>query len=125
MDGPTFVPNRQRAEVPASKVAGYMLNLAHRAGAAKAEFLLARGFDAGQPDTLAAALRAHVGTHPVVASYSTAHGLKYIVEGPLECPDGSSPGWRSVWIVEPGSPAPRFVTGVPRMGRGPGPASRR
>jgi hypothetical protein len=37
----------------------------------------------------------------------------YTIEGVLETPDGRNPYVRTVWTVEIGSDAPRFVTAYP------------
>jgi hypothetical protein len=41
------------------------------------------------------------------------HGDKYIIEGVLETPRGTSPRIRTVWILETGETHPRFVTAYP------------
>jgi hypothetical protein len=41
------------------------------------------------------------------------HGIKYIIEEVLEAPRGASPRIRTVWILETGETAPRFVTAYP------------
>ena len=47
------------------------------------------------------------------ASVSDADGVTYIVEGPLETPSGRKPRIRTVWLVETGQLAPRFITAYP------------
>jgi len=41
---------------------------------------------------------------------------KYIIEGPLRCPDGRSPLVRTVWFAEQDDEIPRLVTAIPVPG---------
>jgi hypothetical protein len=43
----------------------------------------------------------------------TAFGVKYVVQGLLVSPNGTSTMVRAVWIVESGSETPRLVTAYP------------
>ena len=44
----------------------------------------------------------------------TAHGTRYVVDGPLAAPDGSRLNVRSAWYIDPdGGGVPRFVTAHP------------
>nr|WP_231934555.1 DUF6883 domain-containing protein [Botrimarina colliarenosi] len=47
------------------------------------------------------------------AEEMTLYGAKYVGRGELECPDGARPRIVTVWIVETGTLAPRFVTAYP------------
>ena len=42
-----------------------------------------------------------------------ADGVSYLVEGPLATPSGRQPRVRTVWLVETGELAPRFITAYP------------
>ena len=110
---PTFVPNRERAEVPLPKVARYLLNTAHPDGAPKAKFLMSFGFSSSAPERLVTALLAHVSENPATETTAVRFGTMYAVDGPLRCPDGRSPTLRSVWIIEPPADHPRLVTAYP------------
>jgi hypothetical protein len=46
----------------------------------------------------------------------SAHGSKYIVDGPLRTPNNKTVLVRTVWIREPGRDRPRLVTAYPREG---------
>ena len=49
----------------------------------------------------------------VVEVEETRHGRRYIVDGPLTAPDGTSLNIRTAWYINPGGDAPRFVTAHP------------
>jgi hypothetical protein len=54
------VPNAERAVIAADKLTGYLLNLSHRRGAAKARLLLSLGYRSDDPQAL--------GSRPAVAA---------------------------------------------------------
>ena len=58
------IPNFDRAVIDAPKLAGYLLNPAHRVGAPKLRFLESFGFSRDRPEEVAAALRAHSAANP-------------------------------------------------------------
>jgi hypothetical protein len=49
----------------------------------------------------------------VTKAVSDEDGTTYLVEGPLETPLGRKPRLRTVWLVETGELAPRFITAYP------------
>lgn len=108
------VPNADVAEVTKGKITEYLLNSLHPDGAGKAKFFCSLEFRADQWHVLATALKRMVQIWPVTESVGSTHGLKYIVDGPIETPSGKSPVVRTVWIVDSGSSIPRLVTAYPR-----------
>jgi hypothetical protein len=62
------------------------------------------------------ALLAHAVAHEVTRVSETSHGIKYIIDGKMQTPDGRSPQVRSVWIVDRGEEALRLVTAYPLEG---------
>ncbi len=108
-----YVPNRELAEVPSLKIPAYLLNPEHPDGAPKAAFFFALGFNRSDPDRLIRALLDHVRLSPASEINQVQHGTMYTVDSPMPCPDGRSPRVRSVWIIEPPSDRPRFVTAYP------------
>ena len=46
-------------------------------------------------------------------SEETRHGTRYVVDGPLNAPDGTVLRVRSAWYIDPNGDAPRFVTAHP------------
>jgi hypothetical protein len=107
------VPNAQSATVPERKVTQYLLNPAHPAGGSKASFFLRFGFRATDWRRLAEALLQHARDNEVVETEPTAHGIRYVVEGSMITPDGTSLNVRTAWYISPDSDAPRFVTAHP------------
>jgi len=107
------LPNAQLATVPERKVTHYLLNPAHPAGGSKASFFLRHGFTMADLQRLAEALLRQARENEVVATEQTPHGVRYVVDGPLTAPDGTSLNVRTAWYINPGSDAPRFVTAHP------------
>jgi len=107
------LPNASLARVEQEKVENYLLFHDHPDGAPKARFFERFGFERSDWDVLAKALLEHGQTNPVTKTVATGHGLKYIVDGPLETPNGRTPALRSVWIEEAGIEGPRLITAHP------------
>ena len=107
------VPNAEQAVVPQNKVENYLLDLSHPIGGDKARFFLHFGFRREEWTVLADALRLHVRGNPVARSIPDVDGVTYVVEGPLETLSGRKPGVRTVWLIETGELAPRFITAYP------------
>ena len=84
-----------------------------RSGGGKARFFTHFGFRREEWTVLADALREHARANPVADSISDADGVTYLVEGPLQTPSGRTPRIRSVWLMESGELAPRFITAYP------------
>lgn len=104
------LPNGGRATVHPDKILKYLLS---PNGGGKVGFFAAVGFSSSRWSQLTDALRAHARWNPVTAKRDTRHGTKYIIEGPMQAPDGRSPRVRSVWIVDTGETVPRFVSAYP------------
>lgn len=107
------LPKAEHAVVPQNKVENYLLNLGHPDGGSKARFFLGFGFRREAWVVLADALRRHATENPVASSVTDADGVTYLVEGLLETPSGRKPRIRSIWLVETGELAPRFITAYP------------
>ncbi len=107
------MPDLENAHVPREKIEGYLLSFTHPTGRSKAEFFSRFGFSADSWKLLADALMRHVAAHDVGKTEESAFGTKYIVDGPLEAPDGRRPVVRSIWFVERRENVPRFVTAHP------------
>ncbi len=113
------LPHAEYAFVEPRKVTAYLLNPQHPDGGPKAAFFLRFGFDASQPDTMIAALLAHARSNPVTRLQKSKIGTSYVIEGPLQSPDGRNPSVRTVWLIEAGETAPRLVTAIPLKGKRP------
>jgi hypothetical protein len=72
----------------------------------------------GNPQALIEALLVHARVNEVTRLQKKEFGTSYIVEGPLNAPDGRKPNVRTVWFVEVEGSAPRFVTAIPLKGGG-------
>lgn len=108
------IPNAERAVVAKDKLRGYLLNLSHRRGAAKARLLLDFGYRSDHPEVLEADLRAQHLSLDVTGTSTNAYGLVFEVEGPIRTPSGRSVRFCSVWQIDTGTDVPRFITMYPR-----------
>lgn len=106
------MPPSDGLEVERKKAAGYLLNLTHNDGAAKARFFLRCGFTVEDWESFARALREHGATRAVIDEEETKFGRKYRVECQLTTPDEFNPCILSVWI-QTGDRPPRLVTAHP------------
>lgn len=107
------IPNAPLAFVAADKIADYLLNELHPVGGAKARWFLSLGYHASHPERLEADLLNVAQLGEKFDTQVSRFGIKYIVVGPIVTPSGKSVNVRTVWIVEPDDPRPRFVTVVP------------
>jgi hypothetical protein len=103
------LPNAYLAYVDAAKLHAYLLDPGHEEGGPKARFLSSFGFDLSQPGQVEAALLAHAVAHEARA-LATPFGMKYHVDGVLISPSGRTPRVRTVWQIDRGAQAPRFIT---------------
>ena len=107
------LPGAESAIVLRSKVEDYLLNLEHPIGGGKAKFFIHFGFHRERWEELAAALRGHVQEHPVADALEEAGGITYVIEGRMKTPSGRQPRVRTIWLLETGELAPRFITAYP------------
>ena len=107
------LPNAQQARIEREKITNYLLSTNNLDGQSKAKFFSQFGFSIEQWQILADALRDHGASHNVVNTDKTDYGIKYIIDGPLETPDGRNPYVRTVWQIDKGSDYPRLVTAYP------------
>ena len=110
------LPHINEAHVPEAKLSGYLLAADHASGRGKALFLNKLGFRRDQPDVLRRALLQHAADNAVSSVQLTPFGAKYLIEGRISGPTGTSAPIRSVWFVETGERRPRFVTAYPLRG---------
>jgi len=89
------------------------LQLEHPIGRGKAKFFIHFGFHRERWEELAAALRAHAQENPVSDAVEDADGVTYLVEGRMKTPSGGQPRVRTIWLMEIGELAPRFITAYP------------
>lgn len=110
------LPNSEHAYIPLEKLTKYLLSETHQDGRAKAKLLKHLGYSHDNPEVLAADLLAIATTGEVKQIISSAHGIKYVIEGPLQSPTGLQRSIVTVWIVEFQETRPRFVTAYPSDG---------
>jgi hypothetical protein len=109
---PSMLPQAEVLIVEQAKISGYLLDLDHKEGGAKAKFFLKRGFTPNAWEAMAEALREHGRTQPVTETRETRFGRKFTVECQLTTPDGRNPCILTAWIQE-GARPPRLVTAHP------------
>jgi hypothetical protein len=110
------LPKVEQAVVPEAKVVGYLLNILHPKGRSKARFFLLFGFTREKWTVLADALREHAQTNPLSAvEEDPEFGIRYVVEGEIDAPDGRRPRVRVVWFIDAAdvTRTPRLVTAYP------------
>ena len=110
------LPHHTQAIFSRRKIVDYLLSATHPWGKHKAEWFAAFGFSSENWETLARALRRHAAGHDVAKTETTPFGVRYVVEGIMEMPNGMLPRVRTVWFVEEGDDTPQFVTAYPLKG---------
>lgn len=108
------LPNNAAAYVPEEKLINYLLNMDHPIGGSKARLLAGHGFTIANAHAFAAALQRLAAQNPVASRQQTSHGLKFIVDGDLPTPRGTTLRIRSVWIIDRDGTAPRWVAAYPQ-----------
>lgn len=106
------LPNADRALIDRRKLIDYLLSSAHPVGKSKARFFGSQGYSAQEPEALKAGLL-EIARGDVVATVSSPHGVKHVVDGILATPKGNRVPLRTVWVTETGRDYPRFVTAYP------------
>ncbi|MPY87551.1 MAG: hypothetical protein GEU99_06495 [Luteitalea sp.] len=108
------VPNADRAIIAVEKLTGYLLNMSHKRGAAKARLLLGVGYRPDASHLLESDLRAQHLSLDVTRTSENAYGVVYEIEGPIRTPSGKTVRFCSIWQIDTGSDVPRFITMYPR-----------
>lgn len=107
------LPNVDKAQITEAKIVMYLLSTTHRAGKSKAAFFMQFGFTAPRWQELANALKQHAIHNEITIEEKTAFGSRYVIDGPLEAPDGTWLNVRSAWFIDNEGEVPRFVTAHP------------
>ena len=107
------LPNARAARIDPKKLEGYLLSSAHPIGRSKAQFFLAVGFRETEIVILESALLEVARTGEVAETQTSAHGVKYTVDGTVLTPSGRQVMLRTIWIVDAGDTSPRLVTAYP------------
>lgn len=107
------LPNRESAYVPQSKLKDYLLSETHMVGRSKAKFFRIFGFDETNLDVLEQSLITIAQTQEVKEQVSSIHGEKYVIDGTLMTPTGSTINIETVGIINKDQDKPRFITAYP------------
>lgn len=107
------LPNAEQASVHPDKILKYLLSDTHERGQSKAKFFKRFGFTLESWKALDMALRQHAAMTIVARTEDTIRGTKYMLEGPIICPDGRTPYIRTIWVIELDRVTPRFVSAYP------------
>ncbi|MBZ0305136.1 MAG: hypothetical protein K8I82_03620, partial [Anaerolineae bacterium] len=94
------LPNAIKAVVPESKIKNYLLSETHDKGKDKAVFFTSFGFVLEGWEVLAQALLQHAANYEVTKMVESEYGMRYVIEGRLQTPDGRNPDIRSVWFID-------------------------
>ena len=108
-----MLPNREKAYVPERKLSKYLLSETHAIGRAKAKYFGSLGYTEENADQLEGALLMIAKSEAVGQKVASRYGTKYIVDGEVVTPIGTTVKLRTVWVVEPHDERPRFVTAYP------------
>lgn len=107
------LPNPDLAFVDDDKLTRYLFNLASREGSSKGRFLTLNGFSESDLASVKSALIKHGVSNRLAEVTVTQYGTKYRVDGPIVSPSGKIAWIRTVWQIDTGHAAPRFVTFKP------------
>lgn len=107
------LPHLALATVPERKITEYLLNPAHPSGGSKAAFFQRFGYSLCEWEILARDLLLHARRNEVLAQEQVRYGTRYVIDGCLTAPDGTSLNIRSAWFINHGTQEPRFVTAHP------------
>ena len=107
------LPHADRLEISEAKMVQYLLSSTHRAGRGKAGFFSSFGFHVSTWEVLADALRQQARDNVVTLSEDTSFGTRYVIEGSPVAPNGRQLQVRTVWFIDEGGQALRFVTAYP------------
>ena len=107
------LPNWDCAFIQPQKLTGYLLSETHSVGSSKAKRLRAVGFNDENVAMLEKELLQISASQPVKDTIETPHGVKYVIEGTIATPNGTTLRLRTVWIIDNGETCPRFITAHP------------
>lgn len=107
------LPNAESAFIPKEKLTQYLLSETHPVGRAKAAFFRTAGYNDSTVSLLEARLLELARANEVTQVNETNRGTKFVIEGEITTPSRRSVRLRTVWIIEPHEPRPRFVTAYP------------
>lgn len=107
------LPNAEAAYVPDAKLFDYLLSRAHPEGGPKAAFFSAIGYGRSDAERLRDELVRIAREGAVMQQSGIDCGEKYVIDGALRRTSGEPIPLRTVWVIDRGTTAPRFVTAYP------------
>ena len=107
------LPNGERAYVAQEKITSFLLCHDHKYGQSRARFFSRFGFHPDRWQELADALIIQGTRYDVIEFEESGSGIKYVVNGAIETPDGRNPLVKTVWMVDIGTDIPRLITAYP------------
>lgn len=110
---PVKLPNSHLAFVPDAKLFDYLLSPSHPEGGPKASFFATAGYTVEHAEQLRGELLRIAREGTLKQEMSIECGQKYIVEGMLSRDSGPGIPLRTIWVIDRGTTAPRFVTAYP------------
>lgn len=105
--------DHRKIVIPEEKIRAYLLSTTHPTGKYKAKWFIKNGFTPEYPAELDEAILQIAEEGTVQNEIETKHGVKYIVAGDVESPDGEKISLITVWIQEENCSEIRFVTAYP------------
>lgn len=107
------LPHNKNAYIPEEKLTEYILSETHAVGKLKAKFFRAVGFDETNVLALKESLLSIASSQEVKDVIKSQHGIKYVLDGKIQTPNGRIVQLRTIWILELDQKTPRFVTVYP------------
>ena len=107
------LPNRANTYVSPKKLREYLLSDSHPVGRFKAKVFTSLGFTEQHLNDLREGLLAIAYMNEVREERQGSYGRKYVLDGALPTPRGTLLQIRTVWMIDAGEDAPRFVTAYP------------
>ncbi len=106
-------PPETEFEIPERKLSAYLFSESHSVGKWKAGFFSAIGFDLQNASEFVVILKKVAQENDFVRLIENPHGTKYVVDGDIQTPLGTTARVRTVWIREHGKNNVRLVTAYP------------
>lgn len=109
------LPYRGNAIIKKEKLTNYLLSLTHEEGKSKAKFFRMIGFNETNIEKLEQALLKIGQVNEVidVDKKKEKYGIKYVMNGLIDSPNGKQYTVKTVWTIEAGSETPHLTTAHP------------
>ena len=107
------IPNAAQARIDPRKLRDYALNREHSSGRYKAEYFAPMGYTADNWQRLERDIREQLLIQPALPGRESPFGRKYVINAPLQGPQGELRYVTTVWIIRPSNEYPELVTIFP------------